>query len=94
MERDPDVLVAENELSKIKRKKARVYKHKGRIASSASKFYGIEQVMVLVPFAKSTIYKLVSEGEFPKPIKLGKRATVWIKSEVDAWIDMKINRDG
>lgn len=30
-------------------------------------------------------YKLISLGEFPKPIKLG-RSSRWLKSEIDAWV--------
>lgn len=34
-------------------------------------------------------YKLISEGLFPKPIKLG-RSSRWLKSEVEAWIQQRI----
>ncbi|MDU7660664.1 MAG: AlpA family transcriptional regulator [Escherichia coli] len=30
-------------------------------------------------------YKLISEGHFPKPIKLG-RSSRWYKSEVEQWL--------
>jgi prophage regulatory protein len=40
---------------------------------------------------KSNIYKLISEGKFPAPIKLGPRASGWIESEISKWIDDKIN---
>ncbi|WP_336983072.1 MULTISPECIES: helix-turn-helix transcriptional regulator [unclassified Cedecea] len=30
-------------------------------------------------------YKLISQGKFPKPIKLG-RSSRWLKSEVEAWM--------
>lgn len=30
-------------------------------------------------------YKLISLGEFPKPIKLG-RSSRWLKSEIEAWV--------
>lgn len=30
-------------------------------------------------------YKLIQEGEFPKPIKLG-RSSRWFKSEIEAWM--------
>ncbi|MFE4109420.1 helix-turn-helix transcriptional regulator [Kosakonia sp. YIM B13611] len=30
-------------------------------------------------------YKLISLGEFPKPIKLGRRSR-WLKSEIEAWV--------
>ncbi|ENL1650035.1 MULTISPECIES: helix-turn-helix transcriptional regulator [Klebsiella] len=30
-------------------------------------------------------YKLISEGQFPKPIKLG-RSSRWMQSEIEKWI--------
>ncbi|EPB4340562.1 helix-turn-helix transcriptional regulator [Enterobacter kobei] len=30
-------------------------------------------------------YKLIQEGQFPKPIKLG-RSSRWLKSEIEAWV--------
>ncbi|EMX6283176.1 AlpA family transcriptional regulator [Providencia sp. PROV257] len=35
-------------------------------------------------------YKLIKEGEFPKPIKLG-RSSRWFKSEVEQWLKERIN---
>ncbi|NIE50690.1 AlpA family transcriptional regulator [Pantoea sp. Ap-870] len=34
-------------------------------------------------------YKLISEGLFPKPIKLG-RSSRWLRSEVEAWMQQRI----
>lgn len=34
-------------------------------------------------------YKLISEGQFPKPIKLG-RSSRWLKSEVETWMQQRI----
>ncbi|TXE27315.1 AlpA family transcriptional regulator [Serratia marcescens] len=34
-------------------------------------------------------YKLIGEGKFPKPIKLG-RSSRWFKSEVDIWVQQRI----
>jgi len=34
-------------------------------------------------------YKLISDGLFPKPIKLG-RSSRWLKSEVEAWVQQRI----
>lgn len=36
-------------------------------------------------------YKLISEGQFPKPIKLG-RSSRWFKSEVEAWMQQRITQ--
>jgi prophage regulatory protein len=35
---------------------------------------------------RSAIYKLISEGSFPQPIKLTTRSAAWIKAEVREWI--------
>ncbi|OSK09218.1 putative regulatory protein [Escherichia coli FVEC1465] len=34
-------------------------------------------------------YRLISEGHFPKPIKLG-RSSRWYKSEVEQWMQQRI----
>lgn len=34
-------------------------------------------------------YKLIQDGEFPKPIKLG-RSSRWLKSEVEQWMQKRI----
>lgn len=36
------------------------------------------------------IYRLISEGRFPVPIKLG-RSSRWLKSEVENWVQAKID---
>lgn len=39
---------------------------------------------------KSYIYQQIAAGTFPKPIKIGRRTTVFIEAEVDAWIRARI----
>ncbi|HHK9512605.1 TPA: helix-turn-helix transcriptional regulator [Morganella morganii] len=34
-------------------------------------------------------YKLIQDGQFPKPIKLGNRSR-WLTSEVEAWLQERI----
>ncbi|WP_395240015.1 helix-turn-helix transcriptional regulator [Escherichia coli] len=36
-------------------------------------------------------YKLIKDGEFPKPIKLG-RSTRWMQSEVETWVQHRISQ--
>lgn len=38
----------------------------------------------------ATIYRGVKAGTFPKPVKIGVRASAWVGSEVDAWIHDRI----
>lgn len=51
-----------------------------------SNFLRIKDVMKKTGIAKSTIWLWVSEGKFPKPIKLSPRITVWDEKEIDNWI--------
>mgnify|MGYP001113767763 CR=1 FL=1 len=46
-----------------------------------------EEVSVSVP----QVYKLVSLGRFPKPIKLGERGSGWLRTEVDAWLQSRVD---
>lgn len=36
-------------------------------------------------------YKLIKDGEFPKPIKLG-RSSRWLRSEVETWFEKRIDK--
>ena len=41
-----------------------------------------DEVLKLVPISVSGLYQKISDGHFPRPIKLGLRAVGWKKSEV------------
>ena len=45
-----------------------------------------EEISVSVP----QVYKLVSLGRFPKPIKLGERGSGWLRTEVDDWLQSRV----
>jgi prophage regulatory protein len=33
----------------------------------------------------TTIYRLMDEGAFPRPLRIGVRAVAWPEHEIDAW---------
>jgi len=39
--------------------------------------------------SRSTLYSMMSEGTFPKPVKLGKRAVGWRASDISAWLESR-----
>ncbi|MCG5494411.1 helix-turn-helix transcriptional regulator [Ectothiorhodospira variabilis] len=41
-------------------------------------------------YKRSFIYKLMREGQFPQPVKLGSRAVAWRESDIDRWIQDRI----
>jgi prophage regulatory protein len=50
------------------------------------KLIKLKEVMNKSALGRSTIYKFISEGKFPKSISLGDRAVAWLESDVDDWI--------
>lgn len=50
------------------------------------KLIKIKDVMECTALARSTIYKLMDEGVFPKSVNLGVRSVAWLESEVQDWI--------
>ena len=40
--------------------------------------------------ARSTIYKLIKAGSFPKPIQLTDRAVAWPSNLIESWISEKL----
>ncbi|BAF70436.1 helix-turn-helix transcriptional regulator [Nitratiruptor sp. SB155-2] len=47
----------------------------------------IKEVSSLIGMKKPTIYKYIRDGKFPKPIKIGIRASRWSFNEVMQWIE-------
>ena len=45
----------------------------------------------LLQMADKWIYKLIKDGSFPKPIKLG-RSSRWRKSEVESWLQERVEQ--
>ncbi len=39
--------------------------------------------------SNSTLYYLMSTGDFPRPVKLGKRSVAWKRSEIESWIQSR-----
>ena len=37
--------------------------------------------------ARSTVYKLIKNDGFPKPVKITRRTSVWSEDEVQAYLD-------
>lgn len=47
----------------------------------------LKEVTEVTALAKSTVWKYVKEGKFPKPYKISKQVTVWNSEDVEAWMD-------
>jgi prophage regulatory protein len=41
--------------------------------------------------SRSTIYLRITQGAFPKPISLGGRAVGWLETEIQQWLQRRID---
>ena len=49
------------------------------------KMYRLPEVMNMTGLSRSSIYLRVSTDEFPKPVKIGRRAVGWPEESIIAW---------
>ena len=40
--------------------------------------------------SRSTIYMLMQNGQFPKPVRIGGRTVAWPEAEVEAWLNARL----
>ncbi|MCY9863341.1 AlpA family transcriptional regulator [Vibrio coralliirubri] len=55
----------------------------------ACRLIQIREVLMVTGLARSTIYKWMSEGCFPRSVKLNSRSVRWVENEVQEWIACK-----
>lgn len=49
------------------------------------KIYRLPEVMNMTGLSRSSIYLRISTNEFPKPVKIGRRAIGWPEDSIIAW---------
>jgi prophage regulatory protein len=54
------------------------------------KFIKLIEVLAISGKSRSSVYDAIRKGEFPAPVKVGGRASAWIKSEVLQWTQDRI----
>lgn len=50
----------------------------------------LPDVMARTGLSRSSVFLKVKTGDMPPPIKLGVRATGWVASEIDTWIEQRV----
>lgn len=45
------------------------------------------QLLMLIPFSKATLWRQVTAGTFPAPVKLTLRLSAWRVEDVRRWIE-------
>lgn len=55
------------------------------------KLLRLSSVLKQTGLSRSSIYSYIALGQFPKPIKIGERAVAWLSTDIEKWMDQKIN---
>ena len=68
--------------------------------SPQKRFIRLPEVLTRTGYGRTTIYRKMEDGSFPRSVKLGgppidpnvfdSRAIAWIEDEVEQWIDSRI----
>jgi prophage regulatory protein len=61
-----------------------------RLENGKKKLIRLPVVLDRVGYSRSRIYELIKAQKFPKPVKLGVRASAWVEEEVDEWINSRV----
>jgi prophage regulatory protein len=55
------------------------------------KILRVTQVIQKTGLPRSTLYRLISEGKFPRHFKLSERTSGFLEHEVDEWLKNRAN---
>ena len=68
------------------------------------RFIRLPEVLTRTGYGRTTIYRKMEDGDFPKSVKLGgppkdpnafdSRAIAWIEDEVEQWMESRIEERG
>jgi|CXWL01.1.fsa_nt_gi prophage regulatory protein len=64
------------------------------IGGKPSRLIRLPEVKLRVGLARSTIYRKMEEGTFPRSRSISAKCAVWVEVEVQAWIDDIVTRAG
>jgi len=51
----------------------------------------MRQLIVMLGLSRSSIYRFISLGQFPAPIRLGDKAVGWRVNEIEEWLNARPN---
>ncbi len=52
---------------------------------ATGRYLRLPDVKAETGLGKTSIYQLIREGEFPKPVKISNRAVAWREGAIEAW---------
>jgi prophage regulatory protein len=50
-----------------------------------------KEILRLIPYSQNHLRRLEAKGQFPKRIRIGANRVAWVESEIDSWIEDRVN---
>ena len=73
----------------IQQAKPSIQNTRSEIAWNSRALLRLSEVCQIVGFSRSSIYKSVSVGSFPKPMRIGASAVRWRSEDIVAWLQRR-----
>ena len=54
------------------------------------RFMRIEAVLSMTTLSRSSLYTMMSTGDFPRPVEIGSSTRAWVEEEVREWMKGKV----
>ena len=65
---------------------------KNKHAASINRFLSIKEVQIISGKSRSTLYRWINQGIFPKPCKIGPNSVAWPEEVVEKWREKNIKQ--
>ncbi|WP_238939085.1 helix-turn-helix transcriptional regulator [Mixta mediterraneensis] len=62
----------------------------GADMTTSKKLVRLSEVLNRTGYSRAWIYKLIAQGRFPQPVKIGSRSIAFVENEIDEWINQRI----
>jgi prophage regulatory protein len=59
--------------------------------TTANRILRMAELKTRIGLSRSTIYEFQNSGNFPRSVSLGSRAVGWLESDIEAWMESRIN---
>ena len=66
---------------------AQAYEQKVRVAFENNGMLKMPAVIAFTSIGRSTLFQMIKDGKFPKPVKTGKNAVAWRAAAVLAYVN-------
>ena len=65
--------------------------HQVEVPEQPTRLIRIREVQHRTGLGRSTIYRWIAHGNFPKPVHLGGRVVAWTEDDIEHWIASKVH---